>query len=128
MNALRNNEIKLKLLKLLEVNPTLTQREMNKKMGVSLGKINYCLAGLIEKGLIRVERFKQTNNKRVYIYRLTPNGFEEMAMLTLDFLKLRIQEYDQIKKEIKLLSDQINRFDIQSIEKTDLIIEAQKRT
>ncbi|MBU1341598.1 MAG: MarR family EPS-associated transcriptional regulator [Proteobacteria bacterium] len=106
-----DSEIRLRLLKLLEDQPEMTQRQMNKKMGVSLGKVNYCLTALIEKGMIRVERFKKHKKKSAYIYRLTPKGFEELASLTLSFLKLRIQEYDQVRLEIKILSDQIDKID-----------------
>lgn len=112
MNTASDNEIKLKLLKLLKEDPELTQREMNQKMGISLGKINYCIAALVEKGMIRVERFKKHKNKSAYMYRLTPSGFEEIAVLTLRFLKIRIQEYDRIKNEIKELSEQIDSTDL----------------
>lgn len=111
MNMALDSEIRLRLLKLLEDQPEMTQRQMNKKMGVSLGKVNYCLTALIEKGMIRVERFKKHKKKSAYIYRLTPKGFEELASLTLSFLKLRIQEYDQVRLEIKILSDQIDKID-----------------
>jgi len=111
MNTALDNEIRLKLLKLLQKEPELTQREMNRKMGVSLGKVNYCISALVEKGMIRVECFKKHRKKLAYVYRLTPKGFEELANLTLSFLKLRIQEYDQIKQEIKSLSEQINKID-----------------
>lgn len=111
MNKPLDNEIRLKLLKLLENEPELTQREMNRKMGVSLGKINYCISALVEKGLIRVETFKKHKQKSAYIYRLTPKGIEEMANLTLSFLKQRIKEYSRIREEIKLLSNQIEKID-----------------
>ena len=111
MNTALDKEIRLKLLKLLEDEPELTQRDMNNKMGVSLGKINYCISAMVEKGMIRIERFKKHKQKSAYIYRLTPEGFEEMANLTLSFLKLRIKEYGQIRKEIQSLSDQIDRID-----------------
>lgn len=109
MNASFDNEIRLNMLKLLQEEPELTQREMNQKMGVSLGKINYCISALTKKGMIKVERFKKSENKSAYIYRLTPKGFEELASLTVSFLKIRIAEYDKIKIEIKQLSDQINK-------------------
>ncbi|MBU1196067.1 MAG: MarR family EPS-associated transcriptional regulator [Proteobacteria bacterium] len=109
MNTLFDNEIRLNMLKLLQEEPELTQREMNQKMGVSLGKINYCISALTKKGMIKVERFKKSENKSAYMYRLTPKGFEELASLTVSFLKIRIAEYDQIKIEIKQLSDQINK-------------------
>ena len=109
MNTASDKEIHLNLLKLLKKAPELTQREMNQKMGVSLGKINYCISALAQKGMIKMERFKKTKNKSAYKYRLTPKGFEELASLTISFLKIRIEEYDQIKMEIKSLSEQIEK-------------------
>jgi len=111
MNTALDNEIRLKLLRLLQDEPELTQREMNQKMGVSLGKINYCISALTKKGMIKIERFTKTKNKSAYMYRLTPFGLEELASLTVSFLKIRIKEYDNIKKEIKTLSEQVNEMD-----------------
>ena len=126
MNAAFNKEIHLKLLKLLQEEPELTQREMNQKMGVSLGKINFCISALSQKGMIKVERFKKAKNKSVYIYRLTPKGFDELACLTLSFLKLKIQEYDKIKQEIKALSEQINKIDPELYDNSELLVELKK--
>ena len=111
MNTALDKEIHLNLLNLLQEEPELTQREMNRKMGVSLGKINYCISALTNKGMIKVERFKKAESKSAYMYRLTPKGLEELANLTISFLKIRIAEYDKIKKEIKSLSDQIDKMD-----------------
>lgn len=127
MNTAFDNEIKLKLLKLLEDKPELTQREMNFKMGVSLGKINYCISTLVEKGMIRVERFKKSNKRTAYIYRLTPKGFEALANLTMEFLKLKIKEYDQIRMEIKRLTVQMDKINPDLYERSDLISEVKKR-
>ena len=84
MNTAYDREIHLNLLNLLQEKPKLTQREMNRKMGVSLGKINYCISALTKKGM----------------YRLIPKGLEEVANLTISFLKIRIAEYDKIKKRL----------------------------
>ena len=111
MNTASDKEIHLNLLNLLQEEPELTQREMNRKMGVSLGKINYCISALTNKGMIKVERFKKVENKSAYIYRLTPKGLEELSNLTISFLKIKIIEYDKIKKEIKSLSKQIDKID-----------------
>lgn len=121
MNTALDKEIRLKLLKLLESEPELTQREMNHKMGVSLGKINYCISALTEKGMIRIERFKHHRKKSAYIYRLTPKGIEELANLTLSFLKLRIEEYNRIKEEIQSLSEEIDKMDPDLRNDPDLI-------
>jgi len=121
MNTTFDNEIRLKLLKLLQDEPEMTQREMNERMGVSLGKINYCISALTEKGMIKVERFKKNKNKSAYMYRLTPKGFEELASLTIAFLKIRISEYDRIRSEIQSLSDQIDEIDPGLKDDPDLI-------
>lgn len=126
MNTALDNEISLNLLKLLQDEPELTQREMNQKMGVSLGKINYCISALVQKGMIKVERFKKAKKKSAYMYRLTPEGFEEFASLTVSFLKVRIAEYDKIKTEIRLLSDQINKIDPDLRNDPDLINDLKK--
>ena len=110
-NRLDKEEIQLSLLRLLENNPELTQRGMTKGMGISLGKINYCLSELSKQGLIRVERFKNSKNKTAYMYHLTPNGIEAIGKLTFNFLKKKIREYDDLKKEIKTLNDLLKETD-----------------
>ena len=111
MNTAFDKEIHLNLLNLLQEEPELSQRAMNQQMGVSLGKINYCISALTKTGMIKVERFKKAKNKSAYMYRLTPKGLEELANLTISFLKIKIVEYDQIKKEIKSLSSRIDIID-----------------
>ena len=110
-NRLDKEEIQLSLLRLLENNPELTQRGMTKGMGISLGKINYCLTELSKQGLIRVERFKNSKNKTAYMYHLTPNGIEAIGKLTFNFLKKKIREYDDLKEEIKNLNDLLKETD-----------------
>jgi len=110
-NRLDKEEIQLSLLRLLENNPELTQRGMTRGMGISLGKINYCLAELSKQGLIRVERFKNSKNKTAYMYHLTPNGIEAIGKLTFNFLKKKIREYDELKEEIKTLNDFFKKTD-----------------
>lgn len=116
-----DNQIRLKLLSLLKENPDMSQREMMKEMSVSLGKVNYCISKLVEKGMIKVERFKDSNRKYAYAYRLTPHGIEELAKLTLNFLKLKIKEHDEIKNEIKALSEQIGEFDYSSYDESEIL-------
>ena len=89
----------------------MSQRKMNKKMGVSLGKVNYCISKLTEQSMIRVKRFKNAKKKAAYSYHLTPTGIDELATLTMNFLKKRIKEYDEIKLEIKELSEQVQEMD-----------------
>ena len=91
------------LLKTLEENPGLSQRDLAKKLGVSLGKINYCLNALVEKGSLKINNFRNSENKLAYAYLLTPRGVEQKARLTVQFLKRKMQEYEQLKAEIEEL-------------------------
>ena len=108
---MNNQDIRLDLLRKLETNPEYTQRELSREMGVSLGKVNYCIRKLTEKGLIKITNFKQNPNKVGYAYLLTPQGIEEKSRLTFAFLKRKIIEYEILKKEIialKLESEEID--------------------
>jgi len=91
------------LLKTLEENPGLSQRDMAKRLGVSLGKINFCLNALVAKGLLKVNNFRNSDNKLAYAYLLTPHGVEEKARMTVRFLKYKMQEYEQLRTEIEAL-------------------------
>ena len=103
-SALMNKrDIRLDLLRRLESNPEYTQRELSKEMGVSLGKVNYCMKKLTEKGLIKITNFTHNPNKIGYVYLLTPSGVEEKARLTFSFLKRKIKEYEVLKEEIDKL-------------------------
>ncbi|MDC0597145.1 MarR family EPS-associated transcriptional regulator [Candidatus Pseudothioglobus singularis] len=108
---MNNRDIHLDLLRKLESNPEYTQRDLSKEMGVSLGKVNYCIRKLTEKGLIKLTNFKQNPKKMGYIYLLTPEGIDEKSKLTFSFLKKKITEYEILKKEInqlKLESEEIH--------------------
>lgn len=98
-----SKDIRLNLLRVLELNPEYTQRELSKEMGVSLGKINYCIRELTKKGLIKIQNFKHNKNKMSYAYFLTPKGIEEKSRLTFLFLKRKTIEYEMLKKEIQKL-------------------------
>jgi len=91
------------LLKTLENNPSLSQRDLAKRLGISLGKVNFCLNALIEKGCLKVNNFRNSDNKLAYAYFLTPRGVEEKARITVHFLKYKMQEYEQLRAEIKML-------------------------
>lgn len=91
------------LLKTLADNPGLSQRDLAKRMGVSLGKINFCLNALIEKGCLKVNNFRNSDNKLAYAYLLTPRGIEEKARMTVDFLRYKTQEYERLRAEIEEL-------------------------
>jgi EPS-associated MarR family transcriptional regulator len=105
----KQNEFQI--LKSLERDFYPTQRQLSNDLGVSLGKINYCLKSLIKKGFIKVNNFKNSNNKIQYSYLLTPKGIEEKAKLTLDFIRIKTQEYDTLKQEIKSLKQEAKNMD-----------------
>ena len=100
---MNNQDIRLDLLRRLESNPQFTQRELSREMGVSLGKVNYCMKKLTEKGWIKLTNFTHNPNKIVYAYLLTPSGIEEKSRLTFSFLKRKTAEYEILKKEINAL-------------------------
>lgn len=91
------------LLKTLEENPSLSQRDLAKRLGISLGKVNFCLNALIAKGSLKINNFRNNENKLAYAYLLTPRGVEEKARITVGFLKHKMQEYEQLRKEIEEL-------------------------
>jgi EPS-associated MarR family transcriptional regulator len=109
MNNLNEQEIRLNLLKILSQESTLTQRGMAKKIGISLGKVNYYLSELVKKGLLKIIRLKSGKKKRLYTYSITQKGMEEKARLTVSFLKRKISEYEEIKKEIRELSQEVEK-------------------
>jgi EPS-associated MarR family transcriptional regulator len=98
-----NRDIHLALLRKFEQNPQYTQRELSKEMGISLGKVNYCLKKLTEKGWVKLTNFSTSSNKLGYMYLLTPQGIEQKAKLTTLFLKIKIQEFEILKDEISKL-------------------------
>jgi EPS-associated MarR family transcriptional regulator len=99
-------EAHFRVLRLLELNPQMNQREISAAAGVSLGKTNYCVKALLEKGLIKVQNFKNNKRKMAYAYLLTPAGIAEKTLLTHKFLQMKLEEYDLLKKEIELLKQQ----------------------
>ena len=102
-HLMNQKDIRLDLLRRLEINPEYTQRELSQEMGVSLGKVNYCMKKLTEKGLIKITNFKQSPNKMSYSYILTPKGIEEKVRLTFSFLERKVIEFEILKKEINNL-------------------------
>jgi len=89
------------VLRKIEKNPNSTQRELAEELGFSLGKLNYCLKALKNKGLVKIENFNKNPNKINYIYVLTPKGFSEKTKLTINFMKAKMKEYDELKAELK---------------------------
>jgi EPS-associated MarR family transcriptional regulator len=100
-------EAHLRVLRLLELNPQMKQREIAAAAGVSLGKTNYCINALLEKGLIKVRNFKSNKRKLAYSYLLTPAGIAEKSVLTQRFLHRKMEEYEALKAEIELLKIEI---------------------
>ena len=100
---MNTKDIQLDLLRKLEENPEYTQRKLSQEMGVSLGKVNYCMKKLIEKGLIKLSNFSHNQNKVNYIYLLTPKGIEQKSRLTFKFLAIKLKEYEVLKNEISKL-------------------------
>ena len=100
---MNNQEIHLNLLRKLELNPKYTQRELSREMELSLGKINYCIKKLIEKGWVKLVNFSLNPNKVSYAYLLTPKGIEEKTSLTLSYLKIKKEEYEVLRDEISKL-------------------------
>ena len=102
-------EINYKLLKLLEEEPSLTQRQMAREMGISLGKFNYCLKELVKKGFVKVDRFTSSENKAAYMYLLTPKGLEEKGRVTHGFLKRKMAEFEEIQQQIEELRQEMSK-------------------
>ena len=109
---MNNKDIHLDLLRKLELNPEYTQRELSKEMGVSLGKVNYCMKKMIEKGWVKLTNFSRSPAKSKYIYLLTANGLDQKARLTYAFLKIKIKEYEELKQEISLLKKDAKKIKI----------------
>jgi len=91
----------LNILRKVAKNPNITQRIMAKELGLSLGKLNYCLVKLKEKGIIKINNFKNNPKKSSYLYILTPKGIALKTKLTINFMKKKIREYDELKKELQ---------------------------
>ena len=104
----QTTETHLKVLRRIEANPEITQRELARELGISLGKTNYCLKALIQKGWIKANNFKNNKNKAAYAYLLTPKGIEQKAQITVRYLKKKVQEYESLKQEIADLQSEMN--------------------
>jgi EPS-associated MarR family transcriptional regulator len=109
-----NESIRYHVLKQIQDNPEITQRELARITGVSLGKLNYCLKALMDKGYIKAINFKNSRQKSAYLYMLTPRGIEEKALVTGRFLKRKMAEYDRIKAEIEELRVECDQLSVNS--------------
>jgi EPS-associated MarR family transcriptional regulator len=102
-----DDETRYRLIKQIEKTPEISQRELAAELGLSLGKVNYCLKALIGVGLIKAGNFARSSNKVGYAYFLTPAGAKEKAAMTIRFLEAKQQQYDMLRKEIELLKKEI---------------------
>ena len=98
-------------MRLLESNAQISQREAARTLGISLGTVNYCLRALTCRGLIKVSNFKNSRNKAAYMYLLTPRGIRHKASLTVHFLQIKLQEYEQLRTEIRQMRRETENFD-----------------
>ncbi len=105
----QQEDIKLRVLRLLEDNPNMSTRQIAKLVGISNGSTYYCIKALIKKGFIKIGNFSASNNKRKYIYIITPAGIYEKTLLTANFLKRKVVEYNNLKNEIKQLEEELNK-------------------
>jgi EPS-associated MarR family transcriptional regulator len=105
---------RLQLLKLLQEQPQLSQRDLAQAMGVSLGKANYCLKALMDKGLVKFGNFRKNPDKAQYAYLLTPAGLEEKTRITMAFLRRKVAEYEELEREIEALRGDLNNRSIAS--------------
>lgn len=101
------DEIRLRILRELENDPGLSQRDLAKTLGISLGKTNYCLRALVEKGLVKVENFRRSGNKLAYAYQLTPRGISDKARVTRNYLQIKLREYKALESEIEELRKEV---------------------
>jgi EPS-associated MarR family transcriptional regulator len=103
------DEYRYKILKILEVNPEISQRDLARELDISLGRANFCLKALIEKGLLKATNFRNSHNKLAYMYLLTPSGIEAKSAITAQFLKIKMQEYANLQAEIQELRREVGR-------------------
>jgi EPS-associated MarR family transcriptional regulator len=104
-----HEDTRLKVMRLLEANPHLSQREVSQTLGVSLGKTNFCIKALIDKGLVKVSSFRKSQNKLAYAYLLTPSGIAEKSEITARFLQRKMAEYESLQAEIAALQLEMNK-------------------
>lgn len=102
----RESEEVLRILREIKKSPEMTQRELSSRLGISLGKVNFLLNALIQRGFVKVENFKTSTTKKAYLYYLTPRGIEEKTRATYVFLKRKTKEYEQLENEIRQLQEE----------------------
>jgi EPS-associated MarR family transcriptional regulator len=113
------DEYRYRILKLLAVDPHASQRRIADELGISLGRVNFCLKALIEKGLVKARNFKSNKAKRAYMYYLTPQGFQEKAAVTVRFFRRKLAEYEALQAEIETLRREAAREQTRTAQVTD---------
>ncbi len=103
------DEYRYKILKVLEANPEISQRDLARELEISLGRVNFCLKALIDVGLLKATNFRNSQNKLAYMYLLTPKGVEEKSLITARFLKLKLQEHAALQAEIEELRKDVSQ-------------------
>ncbi len=106
-----------RIMRILQDNPDLTQRELADKLGMSVGGLNYCLNALIDKGFVKMANFSKSKNKFKYVYLLTPQGIAEKVALTSRFLKRKMEEYEALKNEIEALKAEVGEDSVIGLKK-----------
>ncbi len=101
MNKNKENQDYFEVMREIEKQPESSQRDLAEQLGFSLGKLNYCLKALQQKGLVKIKNFKKNPNKFNYIYMLTPKGISEKTRLTINFMKIKMKEYEELKVELE---------------------------
>ena len=109
MSSTERETVRFKVLQAIELEPTASQRDLAKTLGVSLGSINYCVKALVAKGLVKVENFAKSDNKKGYAYYLTPEGIIKKTEITASFLKRKLNEYESLKEEIAHLKVEMKK-------------------
>jgi EPS-associated MarR family transcriptional regulator len=104
-----SEEMRYRLMRLIEENPQMSQRDVARELGISLGRVNFCVQALVRQGWVKAIRFKNSRNKLAYTYLLTQRGMEEKAALTLEFLRIKTREYEALCAEIELIRQDVNR-------------------
>ena len=98
-----DDETRYRILKMLQADPQASQRRIADELGISLGRVNFCLQALIRRGLVKADNFRNSANKRAYLYLLTPRGIEEKTRVTARFLKIKMDEFELLKRELEQL-------------------------
>jgi EPS-associated MarR family transcriptional regulator len=108
------NEEALRIFREISRSPEVTQRELSSRLGISLGKVNFLINALIQKGFVKVENFKKSSSKSKYLYCLTPSGIEEKSRMTYHFLKRKMREYEHLELEIRQLREEVRESGVDS--------------